>query len=573
MTFPKSPLYSEAQELPMGEMPADETPVDSSFGDILSQFEQEHRGTRSETLQGVIVSFDAESAFVDIGRKNDGVIPIASVRDDQGELLVKVGDKIVVTITGRDQEGNYQLSTIKVERPKDWSALESAFEEKRVIAGIVKESVKGGFRVDVGMTAFMPASRSGTRDQAEMDKLVGQEIECRVIKLDKEKDDIVVDRRSVLEEQRMRAKGEAFAAIQEGAVITGTVRSVTDFGAFVDLGGLDGLLHVTDLAWNRVAKPSDVLQVGQQIEVKVLKVNAETKKISLGRKQLLPDPWSVAAEKYIQGERLKGTVTRLTDFGAFVELEPGIEGLIHISEMSWTKKIRRPSDVLKAGELVEAVILGVNPADRRISLGLKQALGDPWADAKAKFVKDAIFEVPVTSLQKFGVFVDLGDGLEGMIHIGDISREKRLEHPSEMLKVGQVVRAQVLELDETRRRVRLGMKQLEPIPPSSADEYIAEHKVGDKVTGRIVDASSARAKVQLDEGVSGYCALGGGAAQASKAAAAADLSSMTALLTAKWKGGGGGSSEPEPIKAGQIRSFKISGLDAAQKKIDLELAD
>jgi len=578
MTFPKSPLFSEAQELALGATPsaenaADETPVDNSFADILSQFEKEHATKRGEMLQGIVVSMDAESVFVDIGRKNDGVLPIASVKDDKGEILVKAGAKLVVTITGRDEEGNYQLSTIKVERPKDWSALETAYAEKKIIAGVVKESVKGGLRVDVGMTAFMPASRSGARDQAEMDKLVGQEVEVRLIKLDKEKDDIVVDRRSVLEEQRLRAKTEAFDSIKEGAVLTGTIRSVTDFGAFVDLGGLDGLLHVTDLAWNRVAKPSDVLTVGQQIEVKVLKVNAATKKISLGRKQLLPDPWSLVADKYTVGERLKGTVTRLTDFGAFVELEPGIEGLIHVSEMSWTKKVRKPSDILKSGEQVEAVVLGVNPAERRISLGLKQALGDPWADAKAKYVKDAIFEVPVTSLQAFGVFVDLGNDLEGMIHIGDISREKRLNHPSEVLKVGQVVRAQVLGLDDDRRRVRLGMKQLEPIPPSSADEYIAEHKVGDTVTGRVVDASSTRAKVQVDEGVTATCILSGGTSSSTAKTAAADLSSMTALLAARWKGGGGASSGSEPIKAGQIRSFKITSLDAAAKKIELELAN
>ncbi len=581
MTFPKFSLFSEAQELALGAtpsaparadtMPDDDAPADNSFADILSQFEREHTGKRSETLQGVVVSMDAESVFVDIGRKNDGALPIASVKDDKGELLVKTGDKLIVSITGRDQEGNYQLSTRKVERPKDWSALESAFAEKKIIAGVVTESVKGGLRVDVGMTAFMPASRSGARDQAEMDKLIGQEIECRLIKLDKEKDDIVVDRRSVLEEQRLKAKGEAFDAIQEGSVLTGTVRSVTDFGAFVDLGGLDGLLHVTDLAWNRVAKPSDVLTVGQQIEVKILKINAATRKISLGRKQLLPDPWSLVAEKYVVGERLRGTVTRLTDFGAFIELEPGIEGLIHVSEMSWTKKVRKPADLLKSGEQVEAVVLGVNAAERRISLGLKQALGDPWEDAKAKYVQDAIFEVPVTSLQKFGVFVDLGNDLEGMIHIGDISREKRLEHPSEVLKVGQIVRAQVLGLDDERRRVRLGMKQLEPIPPSSADEYIAEHKVGDTVTGRVVDVSNTRAKVQVDEGVTATCQLSGGAKESTQKAVAVDLSSMTALLTARWKGGGGEPSGPEPLKAGQIRSFKITNLDAEQKKIEIEL--
>jgi len=277
--------------------------------------------------------------------------------------------------------------------------------------------------VDIGMRAFMPASRSGTRDQAELDKLVGQEIQCRITKLDKEKDDIVVDRRVVLEEAIAEARQKAFEQVVEGAVVKGTVRNVTDFGAFVDLGGFDGLLHVTDMAWNRIAKPSDVLKNGDVIEVKVLKLNRDTRKISLGLKQLQPDPWSLVGEKYKTGDRVKGRVTRLMDFGAFVEVEPGIEGLIHLSEMSWTKRVRKPADVVQKDEMVEAVVLGVNPAEKRISLGLKQALGDPWEEAQKKYAVGAIVEAPVTNLAKFGAFVDLGDGIEGMIHIGDMSRK------------------------------------------------------------------------------------------------------------------------------------------------------
>jgi small subunit ribosomal protein S1 len=425
--------------------------------------------------------------------------------------------------------------------------------------------------VDVGVRAFMPASRSGVREQAEMEKLVGQQIECRITKLDTATEDVVVDRRAVLEERERQAKEEAFTRLKEGEIIQGTVRSLTDFGAFVDLGGVDGLLHVADMAWSRTVKPADVVAVGQQIEVKILKINRETRKISLGLKQLAPDPWSTAAERYSQGSRVRGKVVRVQDFGAFVELEPGIEGLIHVSEMSWTKKNVRAVDVVKPQEIVEVVILGVNMADRRIALGLKQALGDPWEDAVKKYTAGAVVEGVVTSLAKFGAFVDLGDGIEGMVHIGDISREKRLNHPNEALKLGEKVRAQVLEVDKDRRRFRLGIKQLEP---TSIDEYIAEHKAGDSVSGRLIEVSGDRAKVELGEGVYANCPLPEPPkSEAAPSPSKADLSSLTAMLQAKWKSGGEGpQAASQAPRAGEIRSFKIVGMDPEHKKIQLELA-
>jgi small subunit ribosomal protein S1 len=549
-------------------------PADNSFADILSAFEQSHHGRSNDGLEGTVVSISPESVFVDVGRKVDGVLPVEQFRDAAGKLTIHVGDRMLVSITGRDQEGSYTLSTIKVERPKDWSGLERAFAEKRAIAGTVIEAVKGGLRVDVGMPAFMPASRSGTRDQADLEKLVGQEIQCRIIKLDTASEDVVVDRRAILEEEEARARERRFGELQEGAVVRGTVRSITDFGAFVDLGGVDGLLHVADMAWQRVAKPSDVVAVGDPVEVKVLKIHPEGKRISLGLKQLAPDPWSVAAERFHTGDRVQGKVSRLTDFGAFVELMPGVDGLIHISEMSWAKKVRKPSDILKIGEMVEAVVLGVNAAERRISLGLKQALGDPWEDALKKYAVGAVAEGPVTSLTNFGCFIDLGGGIDGMIHISDITSEKRLNHPREALTVGQTVKAVVLEVDRERRRIKLGMKQLEP---TSADEYIAEHKVGDAVTGRIVEASGARAKVELGEGVFAECQMreeaANGASAAEPASAKADLGSLTAMLSAKWKQGpAAASASKERAHAGQIRSFKIVKLDQANKKIEVELA-
>ena len=328
-----------------------------------------------------MIAVSAESVFIDIGFKSEGIIPLAAFHG----RAVKPGDKMAVSVKGRDPEGYYELSRQKIAQPADWSSLEQAFADKATIVGTVTGVIKGGFSVDVGVRAFMPASRSGVREAAEMEKLVGQEIRCRIIKLDATEEDVVVDRRALAEEEERGVKERRYSEIREGEIVRGTVRSLTDYGAFVDLGGVDGLLHVGEIAWSRVNKPADVLSMGQQIEARVLKVDPEKRRISLGMKQLLKDPWDSAVEKYKLGERARGTVTRVLEFGAFVELEPGIEGLIHVSEMSWAKKVRIASDVVKPGENVEVVILGVNQAEHRISLGLKQALGDPWANVGAEF--------------------------------------------------------------------------------------------------------------------------------------------------------------------------------------------
>jgi small subunit ribosomal protein S1 len=537
--------------------------LDTSFGDILSEFEQSHHAAGGETLEGTVVSVTPDGAFVDIGRKMDGVLP------PEAAANLKPGTKLIVSVRGRDDSGNYLLSTIRVEVPKDWSGLEAAFAEKRTIAGTVMEAVKGGLRVDVGVRAFMPASRSGTRDAAELAQLVGQQIECRITKLDTANEDVVVDRRVILEELAREAKAEIFERLEEGSIVRGTVRSLTDFGAFVDLGGMDGLLHVSDMSYSRGVKPSDVVKSGEEVEVKILKINRETRKIALGMKQLTPDPWSLVEEKYPQGSRIKGKVSRAADFGAFVELEQGIEGLIHVSEMSWTKRNVRPADIVKPGDVVDVVVLGVNPTDKRIALGLKQALGDPWEEAQKKYPVGAIVEAPVTSLAKFGAFVELGDGIEGMIHIGDISREKRLNHPNEVLKVGEKVKAIVTEADKDRRRFRLSIKQLEP---TSVDEFITEHKAGDTITGRIVDVSGGRAKIELGEGVYSFAKLPEEKQEASASAGKADVSALSAMLAQRWKSGGGGTAQPEAPKAGQIRSFRITSIDPTGKRIEIEFA-
>jgi small subunit ribosomal protein S1 len=547
------------------------TAEDSSFADILSNFEREHVERPGETLTGTIVSIGPEAILLDIGRKTEGSITLAKWKETQPEEP-KVGATLAVTVGGRDEEGYYQLSTMKVERPRDWSGLQSAFDEKRNISGVVVEQVKGGFRVDVGIRAFMPASRSGVREADDMPKLVGQEIQCRITKLDTEKEDCVVDRRTVMEEEQAVRRQQAFAELKEGSVIRARVRSLMDFGAFLELSpGVDGLLHVVDMSYARVGKASDVVKVGDELDVKVLKVDGAARKISLGLKQLQEDPWTVAARTFKVGDRVNGTVSRLADFGAFIELLPGVDGLIHLSELSWDKKVRKPGDLLKVGERVDAVILQVNLADRRIGLGYKQVLGDPWEQVAQKFPVGSTFEGPITNLTQFGAFVDMGDGIEGMIHISDITNEKRLDHPKDKVAKGQTVKALVLEIDKERRRVRLGMKQLEP---TTVDHYIAEHKAGEKVSGRLMDVQGNRVKVELGEGVVGICQM---KAKEEKPAAvleapkSSDVGSLSAMLSAKWKTGGASESTQEGIKAGQIMSFKIANLDPAKRLIELEL--
>jgi len=545
--------------------------TDSSFGSLLSEFERSHTVKRVEgSREGTVVSVSADAVILDVGFKTEGILPLAELQKYRES--VKPGDKLQVTIKGRDPEGYYELTLSKAARPTDWAALERAFAAKLPIVGTVTAVVKGGLSVDVGVRAFMPASRSGARDAAEMEKLVEQEIRCRITKLDATDEDLVVDRRIVLEEEEQATKDRRYSEVKEGNVVMGTVRSLTDYGAFVDIGGVDALLHVGDISWSRINKAADVLTVEQQVEVKILKIDAEKRRVAVGMKQLLPQPWDSVPAKFKVGERVRGTVTRVTDFGAFIELEPGVEGLIHVSEMSWVKKVRKPSDLVKPGETVEAVILGISPEERRMSLGLKQALGDPWADVAHKFPAGAVVEGPVTNIMKFGAFVQVSEGIEGMVHVSDISAEKRINHPQDVLKVGQVVKAQVLELDVEKRRLKLGMKQL---LPTSIDEYVAEHNEGDSVSGRVVEVSGGSAQVELGEGIHASCKL---AAQKQEAAASStatgtDVASLSSMLSARWKSGAvAETSKPQAIQPGQIRKFRITTLDRASKKIEVELA-
>ncbi len=590
---PAEPEQQESTTLPA--VPADEikeesssgTPADdqgqdgeSSFADELKAFERAHsHRAESKQLEGTVVSLTADQVVLDIGYKMEGVLPCSSFPGNAEG--VKPGDQFPVSITGRNEEGFYQLSRHRVAQPRDWSALEAAFAAKTAVAGTVTAVIKGGLSVDVGVRAFMPASRSGTRDAAELEALVGQEITCRITKLDVADEDVVVDRRAVLEEQAREGLAGRRAALEVGATVTGTVRTIMPYGAFVEIEpGLDGLLHISDISRARVAKPEDVVSIGEQLTLRILKIDPETGKISLGLKQLQPEPWETAAERYVAGQRIAGDVTRLTDFGAFVELEPGLEGLIHISEMSWAKKVRHPSDLLKQGDRVDAVILSVKPPagaeQGRIALGLKQTLADPWSEVEKKFPAGSQVEGPVTKIMNFGAFVQIAEGVDGLVHVSEIVADRRINHPRDVLREGQRVKAVVLAIDPEKRQIKLSMKQL---IPTSIDEYIAEHKVGDHVSGRVVELCAHGAIVELGEGIRCDCRTNSirpssSPDPASPAnTAAVDLSQLSSMLKARWKGDAPAqAAAAEPLAEGQIRTFKITKLIADAKKIEVELA-
>jgi len=579
---PPAAPQSASKPAPPAETKSDEP--DASFGDVLRDYERSHTHRAAENrLEGTVVSLSADSVFLDVGYKMEGILPRSAFDNNAGE--VKTGDRFPVSITGRNEENYYTLSRFKVAQPRDWSALERAFADKSAVAGTVTAVVKGGLTVDLGVRAFMPASRSGTREASELEALVGQQIMCRITKLDTADEDVVVDRRVVLEEQsRVELEGRR-AALNVGDIVSGTVRTIMPYGAFVTIaaeggapqfGGIDGLLHVSDISLARIAKPEDVLSVGQQLRLKILRIDPETRKISLGLKQLQPEPWETAVERFPVGTRVSGAVTRLMDFGAFVEIEPGLEGLVHISEMSWAKKVRHPSDLVKTGDRVDAVILSVKPDEKRIALGLKQTLADPWVEAQKRYPAGSQVEGTVTKIMAFGAFVQITEGVEGLVHISEIVPDRRLNHPSDVLRQGQRVQALVLGLDAEKRQMKLSMKQL---IPTSIDEYIAEHKPGDTVSGRVVEVSGAALQVDLGDGIRATGRIGKTgtekqtAALAAPASGKADLSSLTSMLQARWKGKSPTpEAKPEPLAEGQLRTFKILKLDAEKKSIEVELA-
>jgi small subunit ribosomal protein S1 len=454
-----------------------------------------------EVVKGKVLQVSDTEVIVDVGYKSEGIIPVDEFRDETGKISIKAGDTVDVLLEKtEDKEGYVVLSKEKAEKMKVWDDVERAYQERRVVTGRVIERVKGGLAVDIGVRAFLPGSQVDLRPVRNLDSLKGQELRMRVIKVNKKRGNIVLSRKAVLEEENAEKKRDTLGTLEEGKILMGTVKNITEYGAFVDLGGIDGLLHITDMSWGRINHPSEVLNVGEEIKVQVLKFDRESERVSLGYKQLKADPWTTATLKYPTGSRIKGKVVSLTDYGAFVELEQGVEGLIHVSEMSWSKKVKHPSKILTVGQEVECVVLGIDQEAHRISLGLKQIESNPWQELADKYPVGAKLRGKVRNLTEFGAFVEVEEGIDGLIHISDLSWTKRVKHPSEVLKKGDTVEAVVLNIDAENQRLSLGLKQL---ATDMWDEFFAHHKVGDIVEGKIVRLTNFGAFVELAEGIEG----------------------------------------------------------------------
>ncbi len=495
----KTAATAQAEEPEPGEGAA---PDPEEFERLLDMYDVSFKNfAEGEVVKGVVLQVSDSEVIVDVGYKSEGIIPIDEFRDETGKISVKAGDTVDVLLEKtEDKEGYVVLSKEKAEKMKVWDDVERAYQERRVVVGRVIERVKGGLAVDIGVRAFLPGSQVDLRPVRNLDSLKGQELRMRVIKVNKKRGNIVLSRKAVLEEENAEKKRGTLETLEEGKVLMGTVKNITEYGAFVDLGGIDGLLHITDMSWGRINHPSEVLNVGEEIKVQVLKFDRESERVSLGYKQLKADPWTTATLKYPTGSRVKGKVVSLTDYGAFVELEQGVEGLIHVSEMSWSKKVKHPSKILTVGQEVECAVLGIDQEAHRISLGLKQIESNPWQELADKYPVGAKLRGKVRNLTEFGAFVEVEEGIDGLIHISDLSWTKRVKHPSEILKKGDTVEAVVLNIDAENQRLSLGLKQL---ATDMWDEFFAHHKVGDIVEGKIVRLTNFGAFVELAEGIEG----------------------------------------------------------------------
>jgi small subunit ribosomal protein S1 len=465
-------------------------------------FEESLRTVKpGEVVKGIVVGITSTHVLIDVGYKSEGQIPLPEFLDRQGNLQVKVSDEVDVFFDSSEGEnGGIVLSRQRAENMKIWEEIEKAFNEGKGVEGHIIGKVKGGFKVDVGVPGFLPGSHVDVRPTRNLDKFIGTRDRFAILKFNRARGNVVVSRRAILEKERDSLKQEVLKVIEEGVILEGTVKNITGYGAFVDLGGIDGILHISDMSWGRINHPSEIVQVGEKVKVVVLKFDAEKERISLGMKQLTPDPWHTVAEKYAVGSRVQGKVISLMDYGAFVELESGIEGLIHISEMSWTRKIAHPSKVLQVGQTVEVVVLNVDPGHRRISLGLKQIMANPWELAKEKYPVGTVIKGPVRNLTDFGIFVGIEEGIDGLVHISDLHWTKKLKHPSELYKKGDMVEAKVLGVNVENERFSLGIKQLATDPW----KIIAERfPAGAKVKGQVTSVPDFGVFVRLDEGVEG----------------------------------------------------------------------
>jgi small subunit ribosomal protein S1 len=498
-----------------------------------------------EMVKGLVVSVTAKDVIVDFGYKLEGIVPLEQFREGDAEPTVKRGDTLdlMADRSGGGPEGYVLLSYAKVARLKIWDTLEAAERDKTVIEGRVTEVTRGGLMLDIGVPAFLPGSQIDVRPVHDLEQFVGQTVPLRVVKVNRRRGNAVVSRRMAIEEDRKARKTQALATIVEGGVVTGVVKNLTEYGAFVDLGGIDGLLHVSDMSHGRVTHPSQVLTAGQEITAKVLKFDPSKERISLGLRQLTPDPWETMIERLPKGSRVVGRVMSVTDYGAFIEIEPGVEGLIHVSEMTWSRRMKHPTKVMKPGDQVEAVVIEVKPKERRVSLGIKQLEADPWTTVAERYSIGSVVEGRVRKLTDFGAFLEIEEGVDGLVHVSDISWTKHIKHPSELLKKGQVLQAVILSIDAPSRRLSLGIKQLQP---DAWETFFRTQEVGDVVRGRVVRSAPFGVFVEVAPGVEALC----------------HRSEVPALAE---------STSDLPLPLGEEYDFKIVKMNEADKKIGLSL--
>ncbi len=536
---------------PVAEAPVHEAHGPESADDFsaaLAAFEREQAAEAAaveaygdKVVSGTVIKATDKHLVIDVGLKSEGLVPLEQVLDHTGAVRFNPGDVIDVVIEREEPEGGYLVSFERAQRLRVWETIEKAANDKSPLMGTVVSRVKGGLTVDIGLKAFLPGSQLEIRPVRNLDGYLGQQIAVRVIKLNKKRGNVVVSRKEILEEEQTAKRSGTLSQLGEGAVLTGTVKNLTDYGAFVDLGGIDGLLHITDMSWGRLTHPRDLVNVGDEIQVKVLKFDKDKQRVSLGFKQLTPDPWLDASERYPVGAHVHGRVLSVTDYGAFVELEQGIEGLVHLSEMTWSKRLKHPSKLVKPGDEVETVVLSVNPADRRISLGMKQLLDNPWENLTERYPAGTVVEGRVRNLTEFGAFIEIEDGIDGLVHVSNLSWTKRVKHPSEVVKKGEKVKAVVLGVEPQNRRLSLGIKQLQP---DVWESFFAAHRVGDVVHGKVLRTAQFGAFVEIAEGVEGLCHI---------------------------SESGDEPGQPSKLETGLEHEFKIIKINVEEKKVGLSL--
>jgi small subunit ribosomal protein S1 len=533
-------------EAPQSAQPQDEKPGSAEdFASALESFttESEEAVREDKVLKGTVLKLTATHVVVDIGAKSEGMLLLSEVLDFEGKPRFQPGDEIdVMRDKGETEEGYINLSHQKAQKLRAWDEIEKAYNEKKPIRATVVERIKGGLTVDImGANAFLPGSQADLRPARNLDAVKGQTLEVAIIKLNKKRGNIVVSRKQVLEGEQSEKRSKTLEHLEEGSILTGVVKNLTDYGAFVDLGGIDGLLHITDMSWGRLTHPRDLVNVGDQIQVKVLKFDKDKQRVSLGFKQLTPDPWLDAEHRYPVGAHVGGRVISVTDYGAFVELEQGIEGLVHVSEMTWSKRMKHPSKLVNVGDHVDCVVLNVHPQERRISLGMRQLATNPWDALHEKYPVGATVEGRVRNLTDFGAFIEIEDGIDGLVHVSNLSWTKRVKHPSEILKKGDRLKAVVLAIEPDKRRLSLGVKQLQP---DVWESFFGQHKVGDVLHGKVLRVASFGAFVEIAEGIEGLC-------HNSEAVDA--------------------NGQPLTLEPGQEHDFKIIKMNQEEKKVGLSI--